>query len=164
MGEAGYDNGGGPDLFGASGGRGTLKRNGGDGGWDEVAAVADLEREGLGSSAAWLEYGRDGHLGLFVVRYLEYIPRLARPCTERGNRVYCHPRLFNGQGDLLYRNRGDGTFEDVSERSGISLGGANDGKGLGVLAADFDGDGLQDLYVVRSEEHTPDLQARTNLV
>ena len=144
---ADYDNDGDQDLFVANVGRSTLYRNRGDGGFDDVTVVAGLEREGFGSSATWLDYDRDGYLDLFVVRYLEYIPRLARPCTERGNRVYCHPRLFNGQGDLLYRNRGDGTFEDVSERSGISLGGANDGKGLGVLAADFDGDGLQDLYV-----------------
>ena len=82
-----------------------------------------------------------------MVRYLEYIPHLARPCVERGNRVYCHPRLFNGQADLLYRNRGDGGFEDVSRKAGLSLGGPTEGKGLGVLAADFDGDGLQDLYV-----------------
>ena len=117
---ADYDNDGDQDLFVANIGRSTLYRNRGDGGFDDVTAVAGLEREGFGSSAAWLDYDRDGHLDLFVVRYLEYIPRLARPCTERGNRVYCHPRLFNGQGDLLYRNRGDGTFEDVSERSGIS--------------------------------------------
>lgn len=144
---ADYDNDGDQDLFVANVGRNTLYRNRGDGSFEDVTVVAGLERAGFGSSAAWLDYDRDGLLDLFVVRYLEYIPRLARPCTERGNRVYCHPRLFNGQADLLYRNRGDGTFEDVSERSGLSLGGANDGKGLGVLAADFDGDGLQDLYV-----------------
>ena len=80
---ADYDNDGDQDLFVANVGRSTLYRNRGDGGFDDVTAVAGLEREGFGSSAAWLDYDRDGHLDLFVVRYLEYIPRLARPCTER---------------------------------------------------------------------------------
>ena len=144
---ADYDNDGDQDLFVANVGRNTLYRNRGDGSFEDVTAGAGLEREGFGASATWFDYDGDEFLDLFVVRYLEYIPHLARPCVERGNRVYCHPRLFNGQADLLYRNRGDGGFEDVSRKAGLSLGGPTDGKGLGVLAADFDGDGLQDLYV-----------------
>lgn len=142
-----YDNDGDQDLFVTNVGRNTLYQNNGDGTFLDVTVGAGLAREGYGASATWLDYDNDGNPDLYVVRYLEYVPHLARPCSENGVRVYCHPRIFNGQADLLYRNRGDGTFEDVSEKAGIAQAGPADGKGLGVVAADFDGDGLQDLYV-----------------
>ncbi len=142
-----YDNDGDQDLFVTNVGRNTLYRNKGDGTFQDVTAAAGLTREGFSASATWLDYDNDGNPDLYVVRYLEYVPSLARSCSENGVRVYCHPRIFNGQGDLLYRGRGDGSFEDVSRKAGISRGGPADGKGLGVVAADFDGDGLQDLYV-----------------
>jgi hypothetical protein len=71
-------------------------------------------------------------------------PDCSRRMADKVLRSYCLPDVFRGLPDALYRNRGDGTFEDVSEQAGIALG---QGKGLGVVAFDYDGDGLTDLYV-----------------
>jgi hypothetical protein len=88
----------------------------------------------------------DGHLDLFVARYLDYDPENDQPCGFRkpGYRMYCDPRMYDGEAALLFRNRGDGTFADVSRKAGV----ANPaGKGLGVAIGDIDDDGWPDIYV-----------------
>jgi len=144
---ADFDNDGDSDILVTNVGRNTLWRNRGDGSFEDHTVAAGLNARGNSASAAWLDHDRDGDLDLFVARYLRYHPRHARPCRERGENVYCHPRFFDGEPDLFYENRGDGTFVDVSAVAGIDRGGPGRGKGLGVVAFDYDGDGRTDIYV-----------------
>jgi hypothetical protein len=145
---ADYDNDGHIDLFVAGVHRNSLYRNRGDGTFEDVT-----ERAGLASSekwwsvaAGWFDFDNDGHLDLWVVNYAAWTPGFDRYCGDqsRGLRIYCHPKYFEGQPDLLYRNRGDGTFEDVSKKSGVA---AHPGRGMSVAFADYDGDGLTDAFV-----------------
>ena len=89
---------------------------------------------------------RDGDLDLYVVNYLRYdVDATYPPCYDAGARGYCHPTNFEGARDRLYRGNGDGTFADATDEMGITDPcGPFHGKGLGVVAADFDGDGLID--------------------
>ena len=138
-----FDNDGDPDLFVAGAGRNLLYRN--DHGTLTLipSAIAD---EPFSVAAVWFDYDRDGWLDLFVVNYLAWSPANNKFCGDqaKGLRVYCNPREFAPQANRLYRNRHDGTFEDVSVRSGISK---HLGKGMSVAAADFDADGWIDLFV-----------------
>ena len=145
---ADYDNDGDQDLF-VAGVRGNqLYRNDGRGRFEEVSARAGIRSEVWSVAGAWFDYDRDGLLDLFVVNYLQWDPAAERErfCGDRARnlRVYCHPRYYEGLSNTLYRNRGDGTFEDVSARAGI---GRVIGKGMSVAVDDFDGDGWLDLYV-----------------
>jgi hypothetical protein len=144
---ADYDNDGDSDLLVTNVGRNTLYENRGDGTFEDVTARAGLFEEGVSASACWLDFDRDGDLDLYVARYLRYRPPLVRKCREGGASVYCDPRFFEGEADLLYLNRGDGTFVEVGARAGIAKAGPADGKGLGVIAGDFDADGWTDVYV-----------------
>ena len=143
---ADYDNDGHVDLFVAGVRRNQLLHNRGDGGFDDVT-----ERAGIGSgdwavAGGWFDYDNDGRLDLFVVNYVQWTPQSNRYCGDqtRGIRIYCHPRFFQGLANRLYRNRGDGTFEDVTARAGIQ---SNVGKGMSVAFADFDHDGRLDAFV-----------------
>jgi hypothetical protein len=144
---ADFDNDGDSDLLVTNIGRNTLYRNRGDGTFEDHTEKAGLTHQGSSSSAAWFDLDRDGDLDLFITRYLRYRPGLARRCREGDVNVYCHPRFFSGEPDLLYENRGDGTFVEIGESAGIAKADAANGKGLGVIAADLDGDGWPDLYV-----------------
>lgn len=147
------DNDGDPDLYITHFGPDVLYRNNGDGTFTDVTHEAGLGNPLWGSSAAFLDYDGDGWLDLYVVNYLEYDVKASYPpCKTRGVQTYCHPRHFAGAPDRLYRNRGDGTFEDVTEKAKIhDPGGLFEGKGLGVVAADFDNDGDTDLYVANDD-------------
>ncbi|MEW5974189.1 MAG: CRTAC1 family protein [Acidobacteriota bacterium] len=138
------DNDGDPDLYITAYGSNRLYRNEGQGRFVDVTEEAGVRCGGWSTSAAFLDYDRDGYLDLYVTRYLDYDYDRALACTERGIRSYCHPKNYPGLADRLYRNLGNGRFEDVSERTGIARA---EGKGLGVVAADFDDDGWMDLYV-----------------
>ncbi len=150
---ADYDNDGNVDLYVTNFGANVLYRNNGDGTFTDVTEVAGVGDPGWSSSACFLDYNADGYLDLFVVNYLVYsldVPYL--PCGEDGLQTYCHPSLFEGAPDTLYRNNGDGTFTDVSQTAGVGgIGGMFHGKGLGVVSADFNNDGAPDLYVANDD-------------
>ncbi|MFQ5694884.1 MAG: CRTAC1 family protein [Terriglobia bacterium] len=143
---ADYDGDGWTDLYVTAMGRNTLYRNRGDGSFEDVTAQAGVAAGGWSTSAAFLDYDRDGRLDLFVARYVDYSYEANVTCGDPARNIvaYCHPDIYDGMTSLLYRNNGDGTFSDVSEASGIA---AHLGKGLGVVAADFDLDGWIDIYV-----------------
>ena len=134
------------DLYVTSYGGNTLYRNTGRGTFDDVTARAGVAAGGWSASAGFLDYDNDGHLDLFVSRYLEWSFRHNRHCGEKkpGYRAYCHPDNFEGVANVLFRNNGDGTFTDVSAKAGIA---GVSGKGLGVAFADYDDDGRTDVYV-----------------
>jgi hypothetical protein len=141
-----YDNDGHVDLFVAGVNRNVLYRNRGDGTFEDVTARAGIKSVVWSVAAGWFDYDDDGRLDLFVVNYVKWSPSFDRFCGDpvRKLRVYCHPRYFEGLPNALYRNRGDGTFEDVSERSGIAK---HVGKGMSVAFGDYDEDGRIDAYV-----------------
>ena len=138
-----YDNDGYPDLFVTSYGRNILYHNNGDGTFTDVTAKAGVAGGGWSVSAGFFDFDNDGHLDLFVTRYMEWDTRHSKTCGGSW-RTYCPPAEFPATTNLLYRNRRDGTFEDISEQSGIA---AKKGRALGVAFADYDGDGLTDIFV-----------------
>ena len=150
---ADYDNDGDVDLYVTNFGANVLYRNNGDGTFTDATVSAGVGDPGWSSSAAFLDYNMDGHLDLFVANYLVYSRDVPyRPCGEGETHTYCHPSLFEGAPDRLYRNNGDGTFTDVSQETGIGdIGGLFHGKGLGVVSADFNNDGAPDLYVANDD-------------
>jgi hypothetical protein len=141
-----YDNDGDVDLFVAGYRTSQLLRNRGDGRFEDVAAEAGIRGGEWAVAGGWFDYDNDGRLDLFVVNYVEWSVELNRYCGDQARklRIYCHPRYFKGLPNRLYRNRGDGRFEDVSERAGLL---AHPGKGMSVAFADYDGDGRLDAFV-----------------
>jgi enediyne biosynthesis protein E4 len=142
-----YDNDGFPDLFVLGYGRCILFHNNGDGTFTDVTAKAGVENSGRwGSSAAWFDYDNDGRLDLVITNYVDWAPDNNFWCGDHGPglRSYCHPDNYHGQAPALYHNNGDGTFTDVSLRSGV---GAKAGNGLGVVTFDYDDDGWQDIFI-----------------
>lgn len=141
-----FDGDGRTDLYITSYGANQLLRNNGDGTFTDVTARAGVAASGWSSSAGFLDYDRDGDLDLFVGRYLDYDLNDNPYCgfKKPGHRMYCDPRMFDGQASLLFRNEGNGAFTDVSMAAGI----ANPaGKTLGVAVGDIDNDGWPDLYI-----------------
>jgi hypothetical protein len=144
---ADYDNDGYPDLYVTGYGGNHLYHNNTDGTFTDVTKKLGVGAAGWSTSAAWLDYDRDGRLDLFVARYAEWDFDVgAVYCGElrAGYRAYCHPDNFHGTTNILYHQRADGSFEDVSTQAGIAGPG---GKGLGIAIGDFDNDGLMDLFV-----------------
>src|ERR1700686_3258548 len=138
-----YDNDGFPDLFVTNYGKNILYHNNGDGTFTDVTAKAGVAGGGWSVSAGFFDYDNDGKLDLFVTRYMEWDLQHNKDCG--GNfHTYCPPGEFPRTTNILYHNRGDGTFEDVSQRSGIA---AKKGRALGVAFADYDGDGFTDIFV-----------------
>ncbi|MFT4114369.1 CRTAC1 family protein [Silvibacterium sp.] len=147
-----YDNDGHDDLFVTYYGQNALFRNNGDGTFTDVTVKAGLAQSRLrwNSGCAFLDYDRDGHLDLFVANYIDLDLKTA-PTPEAANCMYkgivvaCGPPGLASGKNILYRNNGNGTFTDVSEKSGIadSLG----NYGLSVAVADFDNDGWPDIYL-----------------
>jgi hypothetical protein len=140
---ADYDNDGFPDLFVTNYGKNILYHNNGDGTFTDVTAKAGVAGGGWSVSAGFFDYDNDGHLDLFVTRYMEWDTKHSKACGGAW-RTYCPPAEFPATTNLLYRNRGDGTFEDVSQKSGIAV---KKGRALGVAFADYDDDGFMDVFV-----------------
>ena len=140
-----YDNDGWIDIYVTNFGENQLLKNKGDGTFQDVTKSAGVGDHRWNTSASFLDFDRDGHLDLFVCGYVNFSLQNHRPCFTRGGaRDYCGPLAYDPLPDRLFRNRGDGTFEDVSARSRIAtaFGGA-----LGVTCADFNADGWPDIYV-----------------
>jgi hypothetical protein len=144
---ADLDNDGDTDLLVTNYGEVVLYRNNGNGTFSDQTTTSGLSgARGWFSSAGFFDYDRDGRLDLFLCRYLDWSFSDNKHCGTRaeGGRAYCHPDNFKPVSNLLYRNNGDGTFTDVSARSGI---GSSEGKALGVAFEDFDDDGHVDVTV-----------------
>ena len=141
-----YDNDGDTDLYVTNYGTNTLYRNNGDGTFTDVTAAAGVGAGGWSASAGFFDAENDGRLDLFVTRYVEWSFEKNGYCGEKkpGYRAYCHPDNYPPMSNILYRNNGDGTFTDVSAKAGIV---EPKGKGLGVAFADYNDDGLPDVYV-----------------
>ena len=144
-----FDNDGRVDLYLTNLGRNRLYRNNGDGTFTDVSAASGADDPGWGVSASFADFDRDGWLDLYVGNYLQYAFDADHECTGlTGRRVHCGPRSFPPQADRLYRNRGDGTFADVTS---AALGREPPAPALGIAAADFDDDGWIDIYVANDQ-------------
>ncbi len=149
-----YDNDGHDDLFVTYYGQNVLYRNHGDGTFTDVTERANLIQPGpktrWNSGCTFVDYDRDGHLDLFVANYVDFDLKTAPlpqdgPCTYKGMLVACGPPGLPGGRNILYRNNGDGTFTDVSEKAGMWT--AVGTYGLSVAASDLNNDGWPDIYV-----------------
>jgi enediyne biosynthesis protein E4 len=143
---ADYDNDGRTDLFVAGVNRNILYHNLGNGHFEDVTAKAGIRSGEWAVAAGWFDFDRDGKLDLWVVHYAKWSITADRYCGDqtRGVRIYCHPKYYEGLASTLYRNRGDGTFEDVSAKAGIAK---YAGRGMSVAFADYDQDGWPDVFV-----------------
>jgi hypothetical protein len=176
-----YDNDGFDDLFVCYFGRNVLYHNNGDGSFTDVSEKAGVAgtADRWGAGCCFLDYNRDGHLDLFVANYVNFdLAHAPKPgdsayCQYNDIPVPCGPFGFAGGTNILYRNRGDGTFADVSEESGIARPRgpasmvfvarnwqASGSYGMGAAAADFDNDGWPDIYVAC--DSAPSLLYRNN--
>ncbi len=143
------DNDGWPDLYVLDHGPNRLLRNRGDGTFEDVTERAGVGDRHWGVSASFVDYDRDGWLDLYVANYVDYSLATHKACfSPLGLKDYCGPTAFEPQPDVLYRNRGDGTFANVTATAGISavVHGA-----LGVVAFDANGDAWPDLYVANDQ-------------
>jgi hypothetical protein len=154
-----FDNDGHVDLFVAGVRRNQLLRNRGDGRFEDVTVRAGIGSAEWSVAGGWFDYDNDGRLDLFVVNYVEWSAGENRYCGDqaRGIRIYCHPRFFKSTPNRLLRNRGDGTFEDVSARAGIAK---HAGKGMSVAFGDYDHDGRIDAFV--TNDTVPNFLFRNN--
>jgi enediyne biosynthesis protein E4 len=147
---ADYDNDGRVDIYltGLDGNR--LFRGTGAGKFVDVTEKARVPGGGFSTSALWFDYDRDGRLDLYVARYVEWSIDKDLHCTLDGKtKSYCTPESYKGQSPILYRNRGDGTFEDATQAAGLY---APASKALGVALLDFDTDGALDLFVANDTQ------------
>ena len=147
---ADYDNDGNEDVYFTCVGPNRLFRNLGNGKFQDVTARTGVGDPGFSTAASWFDFDNDGKLDLFVGNYVEWSPETDQHCSLDGkNKSYCTPQTYKGQSPTLYRNRGNGTFENVTARAGV-----NDpaGKTLGVALLDYDDDGWIDLFVANDTE------------
>ena len=145
---ADFDNDGLPDIFVTGFGGNALYRNRGNCTFEDVTDKAGVRGSGFMTGAAWADYDKDGFVDIFVSRYVHVdLANVAAfgSCKFRGIVVQCGPWGMIGETDLLYHNRGDGTFEEVSQKAGVHD--SNAYYGLGVVWGDYDNDGWPDLYV-----------------
>src|SRR5580658_387842 len=150
---ADYDNDGFDDIFVCNAGENALYHNNGDGTFRDVTAGSGLDHKPenvLSVGAAWFDFDNDGKLDLLVTNYTTWTPETDKQCfMAPGEEEYCSPTVYKSVASRLYRNLGQGRFEDVTESSGI---GAALGKGMGIAIADFNGDGWMDIFVANDTE------------
>jgi hypothetical protein len=147
---ADYDNDGRIDVYitGLDGNR--LFHGAGGGKFADVTAQAGVGAGGFSTGAAWLDYDVDGKVDLFVARYVDWSIERDLFCTLDGKaKSYCTPESYKGQSGILFRNKGDGTFEDVTRAAGLHDPTA---KALGVALLDYDSDGALDLFVANDTQ------------
>jgi len=147
-----YDNDGLPDIYVTGYGGNALYQNLGKCKFQDVTERSRVWASGFSTGSAWGDYDRDGHVDLFVSRYVHFdiskLPSFGsdeKTCRFKGIRVQCGPWGMQGESDLLFHNRGDDTFEEVSKKAGVDD--PSRYYGLGVEWGDFDDDGWPDLYV-----------------
>ena len=139
-----YDGDGWVDLYVTSYGRNILYHNNGNGTFTDVTEKAGVAAPGWSTCAVWFDYDKDGKLDLFVSSFVEYNKQTTCGNNRLGQKFYCIPRVFKPRPSHLYHNNGNGTFTDVSEKSGIAK---SPGKSFGVVATDVNNDGWTDLFV-----------------
>ena len=150
---ADYDNDGDQDLFITHFGFSVLYRNNGDKTFKDVTSIAGVAgKNQVGAGAVFLDIDRDGWLDLFVASYVDFTYQNHVPVQSKGQYLMAGPQYYEKLPNTLYRNKRDGTFEDVSESSGISK---VKGPGMGVVAADWDDDGDTDIFV--AQDGSPNL-------
>ncbi|HET7151559.1 MAG TPA: CRTAC1 family protein [Candidatus Acidoferrum sp.] len=154
-----YDNDGYDDLFVTAYGQNHLFHNNGNGTFTDVTQKAGLQGpKEFSTSAAWVDYDKDGHLDLVVGNYVQWTLETDLYCTLVGkSKSYCTPESYKGTSVRLWHNRGDGTFEDVTEKAGL---GDPTSKTLGVAMLDYDNDGWPDLLF--SNDTQPNKLYRNN--
>ena len=143
---ADYDNDGRVDLYVTSLGPNQLFQNSGDGVFLDVTKRSGTGSDLWGSSCAFVDVDNDGDVDLYVANFVEFTAAENKFCgdVERGLTAYCHPNVYEGVADVLYRNNGDGIFTDVTREAGLYT---IAGKGLGVVIGDINNDGWPDIYV-----------------
>ena len=146
-----FNNDGFPDLFVTAVGQSRLFQNNGHGGFTDVTEKSRLGgHTGFSTSALWFDYDRDGHLDLFVANYVKWSEAQDVFCSLDGtHKSYCTPEAYRGSTCWLFHNKGDGTFEDVTAKSGIF---DSTSKSLGVAMLDYDLDGWPDLFVANDTQ------------
>ncbi len=147
---ADYDNDGNDDIYITCVGPNHLFRNLGGGRFADVTARAGVGDPGFSASALWFDYDNDGKLDLFVANYVDWSVEKDQFCSLDGkNKSYCTPQSYKGQSSTLYHNRGNGSFENVTQRAGL-----NDptSKSLGVTLLDYNSDGWMDFFVANDTE------------
>jgi len=147
---ADYDNDGNDDIYITCVGLNHLFRNLGGGKFADVTARAGVGDPGFSTSAAWFDYDNDGKLDLFVANYVDWSVEKDQFCSLDGkNKSYCTPQSYKGQSSTLYHNKGNGSFENVTQRAGL-----NDptSKSLGVALLDYNSDGWLDLFIANDTE------------
>ena len=147
---ADYDNDGRSDIYITGLGGSRLFRGVGGGRFEDVTTRAGVGTPGFSTCAVWFDYDSDGRLDLFVCRYVEWSVDTDLHCTLDGkSKSYCTPESYKGQSPILYRNRGDGTFEDVTKAARLHDPAS---KALGAALIDYDADGKLDLFVANDTQ------------
>src|ERR1700744_2996442 len=145
-----YDNDGKDDIYITAVGSNHLFRNLGNGLFADVTAKAKVGGSGFSSGAVGFDYDNDGKLDLFVAHYVEWSEKTDQFCAlDTKNKSYCTPQIYKGESAHLYHNRGDGTFEDVTQHAGLY---DPTSKSLGIALLDYDNDGWLDLLVTNDTQ------------
>ena len=140
-----YDNDGDVDLYITNFGANELLQNDGFGNFTDVATSAGVDHDGWSTAASFTDFDNDGDLDLFVTNYLKWSAETELDCYSRGTLTYCLPTNYKRPSmDALYQNNGDGTFSNATYSAGLP---SSYGNGLGAVPADFDGNGLIDVFV-----------------
>ncbi|NOY36385.1 MAG: CRTAC1 family protein [Chlorobi bacterium] len=140
-----FDNNGYPDIYVSNYGPNVLYKNNGNGTYTDVTKRAGVAGNDCSVGAVWLDYDNDGYLDLYVGNYIKFDPKYNYYYAPDG---FPGPMAYDGTPDILYHNRGDGTFEDVTKAMHVYN---KDGRAMGVGAADYDNDGYVDIFV--SNDH-----------